>query len=86
MGELNGESSRSKEWAFAISRLGRRLGADLALEHPASSLGDVGAATGATLAALAVQYLKSKHADRPGAVVWAASEDGERRAALLERA
>jgi 3-oxoacyl-[acyl-carrier-protein] synthase-1 len=84
--DLNGESWRAKEWAFAISRLGRRLGADLALEHPASSLGDVGAATGATLAALAVQYLKSKHADRPGAVVWAASEDGERRAALLERA
>lgn len=84
--DLNGEAWRTKEWAFAISRLGKRLGADLAVEHPAAVLGDVGAATGASLAALAVSYLATKHADRPGAVVWAASDDGERRAVFLERA
>jgi 3-oxoacyl-[acyl-carrier-protein] synthase-1 len=83
--DLNGESWRAKEWAFAVSRLGRRLG-DPALEHPAIALGDVGAATGATLVALAVHYLRTKHAARWGAVVWAAAEDGERRAAMLERA
>jgi 3-oxoacyl-[acyl-carrier-protein] synthase-1 len=84
--DLNGESSRAREWAFAVSRLGRRLGADFALEHPAITLGDVGAATGVVLPALAVHYLQTKHEGRPGAVVWAASEDGARRAVLLERA
>lgn len=83
--DLNGESWRAKEWAFALSRLGTRLGAGFALEHPASSLGDVGAATGISLAALAVQYLATKHSDRAAAVVWAASDDGERRAVALER-
>ena len=58
----------------------------LALEHPAASLGDVGAATGAALVALAVHYLSTKHSDRAGAVVWAAADDGERRAVALERA
>jgi 3-oxoacyl-[acyl-carrier-protein] synthase-1 len=84
--DLNGVAWRAKEWAFAVSRLGRRLGGDHALEHPAIVLGDVGAATGTTLAALAVHHLSTKHAERPGAVVWAASEDGDRRAVLLERA
>lgn len=84
--DLNGDSSRAREWAFALSRLGRRLGAGFALEHPAMTLGDVGAATGVTLPVLAIHHLATKHAGRSGAVVWAAAEDGERRAALLERA
>jgi 3-oxoacyl-[acyl-carrier-protein] synthase-1 len=84
--DLNGEAWRTKEWAFAISRLGKRLGADLAVEHPAAVLGDVGAATGTTLAALAVHHLGTKHVERSGAVVWAAADDGERRAVLLDRA
>jgi 3-oxoacyl-[acyl-carrier-protein] synthase-1 len=84
--DLNGESWRTKEWAYAVSRLGARLGGGAALEHPAASLGDVGAATGAALAVLAVHYLRTKHSDRAGAVVWAAAEDGERRAVALERA
>jgi 3-oxoacyl-[acyl-carrier-protein] synthase-1 len=84
--DLNGEAARAREWGFAISRLGRRLGPDLAVEHPASTLGDVGAATGVVLPALAVHHLRAKWADRAGAVVWAAAEDGERRAVQLERA
>lgn len=84
--DLNGEAWRAKEWAFAMTRLGRRLGAEHALELPALALGDVGAAAGLVQAALAVHYLRTKHADRPGAVVWAAADDGERRATLLERA
>ncbi len=84
--DLNGESWRTKEWAYAISRLGNRLGVGFAIEHPAATLGDIGAATGASLVSLAVHYLRSRHADRAGAVVWAASDDGERRALALERA
>lgn len=83
--DLNGESSRTREWGYALSRLGPRLGDGLAVEHPASALGDVGAATGATLVALGTQFLMSKYPDRTGALVWAASDDGERRALLLER-
>lgn len=83
--DLNGESWRMREWGYALSRIGPRLSEGLALEHPASALGDVGAATGATLVALATQYLVDKHEDRPGALVWAASDDGERRAVSLGR-
>ncbi|HET8542767.1 MAG TPA: hypothetical protein VFL83_23030 [Anaeromyxobacter sp.] len=83
--DLNGEARRAKEWALAVGRLGRRLEGGFAVEHPASVLGDVGAAAGAVQVALAVQWLATKHAGRP-AVVWAASEDGERRALALERA
>lgn len=83
--DLNGDSARAREWAFAVSRLGKRLAAGFALEHPASALGDVGAATGAVLAALAIQYLKQKHTRRDRAVVWAGSDGGERRAILLGR-
>ncbi len=82
--DLNGESWRTKEWAFAASRLGKRLGVGYVLEHPAAALGDVGAATGASLVALGVHYLRTKHASRSGAVVWAASDDGERCAVTLE--
>jgi len=84
--DLNGESARSREWGYALSRLGSKLGDRLAVEHPASALGDVGAATGAVLVALAAKYLGTKHLDRAGALVWAASDDGERRAVLLGRA
>jgi len=83
--DLNGESVRTREWGHALSRLGRRLGVGPALEHPASALGDVGAATGASLVALAAQYLGSKHAGRAAALVFAGSDAGERRALLLAR-
>lgn len=83
--DLNGESWRAREWAFAVSRLGGRLRAGFALEHPAAALGDIGAATGPALVALAAGYLGTKHGERAGAVVWAASSDGERRAVALER-
>ena len=83
--DLNGESARTREWGYAVSRLGKKLAGGFALEHPASVLGDVGAATGTSLVALAVQYLANKHLQRSQALVWAASDDGERRALLLER-
>lgn len=83
--DLNGESARMREWGFALARFGRRGEGSLALEHPASVLGDVGTASGAVLVALAVEHLGAKHADRSCAVVWAGSDDGERRAALLSR-
>jgi 3-oxoacyl-[acyl-carrier-protein] synthase-1 len=83
--DLNGESARAREWAFAVSRLGQRLPDGFALEHPASVLGDTGAASAALSVVLAAQWLQTGHADRRTAVVWAAGTDGERRALMLER-
>ena len=83
--DLNGESWRTREWAHAQSRLGRKMGEGLAVEHPASVLGEVGAATGATLLAAAVHGLWGKHRRRPAALVWAGDDDGARRAVLLTR-
>ncbi len=83
--DLNGERWRMKEWGYALARLGSRLPAPLALEHPALQLGDVGAASAGLLVSLAVQFLAKKYPDRGSAIVWAASEDGDRRGLLLEQ-
>jgi 3-oxoacyl-[acyl-carrier-protein] synthase-1 len=83
--DLNGERGRAEEWGYALSRLGRALPGPLALEHPAAILGDVGAATGAVLLAMTAHYLHTKHSERSAGVVWAASDEGERCAVLLER-
>lgn len=83
--DLNGESARTKEWAFTISRLGNALRPPVRLELPVTILGDLGAATGAMLVTLAVQYFAKRHVSRRRAVVWCASDDGERRALMLER-
>lgn len=83
--DLNGESARTREWAYAISRLGRRLADGYAVEHPASALGDTGAASAALNLVLAAHALHADEARRT-AVIWAAADDGERRAAVLGRA
>ena len=84
--DLNGESSRTREWGFALSRLGSRLGAGATVLHPASALGDVGSASGAVLLALAAHTLGDRRTGRQTALIWAAADDGDRRAALLGEA
>ena len=83
--DLNGEMSRAREWGYALSRVGNALPAPLGLEHPAAVLGDLGAASGAALVVLAAHYLHTKHRDRTSAVLWTASDGGERHAVLLAR-
>jgi 3-oxoacyl-[acyl-carrier-protein] synthase-1 len=83
--DLNGDSARTREWAYALARMGKRLDGGYALETPAQVLGDVGAASGAALVVLAAQYLSTRHADRKRAVIWSASEDGQRRSLLVTR-
>ena len=83
--DLNGEMGRAREWGYALSRLGNALRAPLALEHPAAVRGDMGAASGAALVVLAAHYLHTKHRDRSSAVLWTASDGGERHAVLLAR-
>jgi 3-oxoacyl-[acyl-carrier-protein] synthase I len=83
--DLNGETDRMKEWGFALSRLGPKLKTPFALEHPARCLGDIGAASGAALVVLAARYLQTKHQELGSALVWAASDGGDRRAVLFDR-
>ena len=83
--DLNGESWRTKEWAYAAARLGKRLSTPLAVEVPAAVLGDMGAASGAVLAALAAGFLAKKHVEHSHAIAWCAGDDGVRGAILFER-
>lgn len=80
---LNGETGRMKEWGYAVTRLGTKLGAPVLLEHPAASYGDIGAASGAVLAGLAPHLLARKHQGSTSAVVWTASDNGEKSAVLM---
>ncbi len=81
--DLNGEPARMREWGYVLSRLGKRLGDPCLIEHPADVLGDVGASSGAMLAALAPLYLTKKYPQKKRALLWTASDTGERSALLL---
>jgi 3-oxoacyl-[acyl-carrier-protein] synthase-1 len=72
---LNGEHFGAKEWGVANSRHGKLFDRALAFEHPADCFGDVGAAMGPLLIALADQTLRTQQ--RPGPMlVWASSDHG----------
>ena len=80
---LNGESFGAKEWGVARLRHTDIFESDARIEHPADCYGDVGAATGALLLALAVTALSRR--DRQGpTLVWASSDRGERACALID--
>jgi 3-oxoacyl-[acyl-carrier-protein] synthase-1 len=84
--DLNGESYRAFEWGVAAARLGEQLGPARRLVHPASSLGDLGAATGGVLVALALAAFRRGYAPSPHAILWASSEGALRGAARIEAA
>jgi 3-oxoacyl-[acyl-carrier-protein] synthase-1 len=70
---LNGENFGAKEWGVAQLRHRDLFCASMQIEHPADCYGDLGAATGAMLLALADRTMRS--GTRPGpALVWAASD------------
>ena len=70
---LNGESFGAKEWGVARIRHSDLLAEGTTVEHPADCYGDVGAATGPLLMALADETLR--RGDRRGpALVWASSD------------
>ncbi len=83
--DLNGESKRMEEWGFVRTSLGERLGNPVHLEHPADVLGDVGAATGAALIIAAMYHLQVVNPDRHTALIWTASDQGERRGVTLKK-
>jgi len=84
--DLNGEPARMKEWGYTMVRLGAKLGAEPIVIHPADCLGDLGAASGPVHVGLSILFLERHYAGHPSALVWSASDSGERMAVLIERA
>jgi 3-oxoacyl-[acyl-carrier-protein] synthase I len=78
--DMNGESWRADEWGYAYLRTATNHADPLDMRHPADCWGDVGAASGPLLAALALLELGRREDSRP-ALVWTASGAGPWRAA-----
>ncbi|HEX5660065.1 MAG TPA: hypothetical protein VFX59_22870 [Polyangiales bacterium] len=82
--DVNGERHRAEEWGLLQLRLGARL-PTAAYQTPASSWGDVGAASVPLLAALACRSFARDELPAKRALLWAGSDGGLRGAAVLER-
>jgi 3-oxoacyl-[acyl-carrier-protein] synthase-1 len=82
-GDINGERYRADEWGFALLRAGRALRA-VQCKIPASSWGDVGAASGALGCVLAVRAWVRGYAAGPRTLVWGGSDHGLRAAVMLQ--
>jgi 3-oxoacyl-[acyl-carrier-protein] synthase-1 len=83
--DMNGETWRPDEWAYAYLRTASRHGEPIDLRAPASSWGDVGAATGPLLVALAARELLRALDPTAAALLWAASDLTPYRSACLLR-
>jgi 3-oxoacyl-[acyl-carrier-protein] synthase-1 len=82
---LNGEHYWARELGTARIRNARHFAEDLQMEHPAECFGDLGAAFGPALVALAAHALAGDYRRSP-CLAYASSDRGERAALLLERA
>jgi 3-oxoacyl-[acyl-carrier-protein] synthase-1 len=81
--DLNGEQYGFKEAALAIGRTIRKVKPDIPLWHPAECIGDVGAAAGPGLLALALIAARKGYAPGPGVLCHLGSDDGRRGALIL---
>jgi 3-oxoacyl-[acyl-carrier-protein] synthase-1 len=82
---FNGENFDAKMWGVARLRHTDFFTPTMSMQHPASSIGDTGAACGAIMSSLAVTALA--RGDRTGpALVWAASDRESRACALISTA
>lgn len=81
--DINGERHRTEEWGFTALRAGAALRTTDYIT-PVACCGDVGAASGALLCALAVQAWARGYAAGPRAAILCSSDGGLRSAALLE--
>ncbi len=79
---FNGENFDAKLWGVARLRHTDFFTPNMSMQHPASSIGDTGAASGAIMSSLAATALA--RGDRTGpALVWAASDRESRACALI---
>lgn len=81
--DLNGDRYRALEWAFAAMRTIGHLQGEVPLWHPADCLGDTGAASGLINLLWASEALAKGYARADRALIWGASENSKRAAALL---
>ncbi len=79
---FNGENFEAKLWGVARLRHDDFFLPNLAMRHPADSIGDTGAASGAILTALGA-YAMSIGPQPASVLVWAASDHESRGCALL---
>ena len=79
---FNGERYWAREFSVARTREARHFAPAHAMEHPAECFGDLGAAHGPALAALAAHALRHRYRGSPGLVL-ASSDRGDRAASLL---
>ncbi|HEV2208980.1 MAG TPA: beta-ketoacyl synthase N-terminal-like domain-containing protein [Verrucomicrobiae bacterium] len=83
--DLNGERFRAFEWMFASSRT-PYCHAGMRHWRPAQGIGDAGAGASAVSSAWAVVALARGYAGTTQALVWGASDEGAREAALFKQA
>ncbi len=81
--DMNGQSHRADEFAFAIMRLSRRFQDPGRFRTPADCWGDVGAASGPLFLALAVMAGKKRWAAGPHTLLWCNAMVAERSSALV---
>ena len=84
--DLNGESYRASEWGYAYLRSGDLHRDPLEIWHPADSIGDIGAASGAMFVSLAMNALMHKFGRGSRPLIWTSADHGPRSAALLRAA
>jgi 3-oxoacyl-[acyl-carrier-protein] synthase-1 len=82
LASFNGENCNAKEWGVAAIRNHQYLDADFSIIHPADCYGDIGAATGPVLMALASIGIQKGFYLKP-VLVWASSEMQQRAAVYM---
>lgn len=80
--DMNGESFWSTEWTYAYLRTSARHRDPLEIWHPADCYGDIGAASGAVLASIAIAAWQRNYARGNRNLIWTSS-DGNLRSAVL---
>lgn len=81
--DMNGEPYRADEYGFACLRTRRFFGNPAHFVAPADCWGDVAAASLPLLLILSVIALEKRYAEGDLALVWAASDEGQRTAMLV---
>jgi 3-oxoacyl-[acyl-carrier-protein] synthase-1 len=83
--DMNGERMRTDDWGFALLRTQRFFRDASKFVTGAPEYGDIGAASGAVSAVLAVESFRGGYAEGPRALLWGASWQGLRAACVLKR-
>lgn len=81
--DLNGDRYRTMEWAFASLRTIGGLHGEAELWHPADCLGDCGAASGPLNLIWAAEAFAKGYGPAARALIWGASDNNRRAAAML---